>query len=203
MKLMEIEIEDSFCAQKQVQSLKIIFQIIDEQKKKLQKYESAKTELEIIRRVRSIANEIYSGCEVINQMLIAIYRNDDRYRGTQLKRGFNDNFKEVYNASVKRSKELNGIYKDKFVFSFFNSAKIWFIEVHDIRTQETHYEVGKIEKNEGKVFYINGNRNGTSKQLYTNPSNEIKIEIDEFLRLVDGFLETEDKIASLVKDVCK
>lgn len=36
-----------------------------------------------------------------------------------------------------------------------------------------------------------------------NPSNEIKIEIDEFLRLVDGFLETEDKIASLVKDVCK
>ena len=84
---MEIEIEDSFCAQKQVQSLKIIFQIIDDQKKKLQKYESAKTELEIIRRVRSIANEIYSGCEVINQMLIAIYRNDDRYRGTQLKRG--------------------------------------------------------------------------------------------------------------------
>ena len=146
MKLMEIEIEDSFCAQKQVQSLKIIFQIIndqkidytEDQKKKLQKYESVKTELEIIRRVRSIANEIYSGCEVINQMLIAIYRNDDRYRGTQLKRGFNDNFKEVYNASVKHSKELNGIYKDEFVFSFFDSAKLWFIKVHDIRTQETH-----------------------------------------------------------------
>lgn len=200
---MEIEIEDSFCAQKQVQSLKIIFQIIDDQKKKLQKYKSVKTELEIIRRVRSIANEIYSGCEVINQMLIAIYRNDDRYRGTQLKRGFNDNFKEVYNASVKHSKELNGIYKDKFVFSFFDSAKLWFIKVHDIRTQETHYEVGKIEKSEGKVFYINGNRNGASKQLYTNPSNETKIEIDEFLRLVDVFLETEDKIAGLVKDVCK
>lgn len=80
---------------------------------------------------------------------------------------------------------------------------MWFIEVHDIRTQETHYEVGKIEKGEGKVFYINGNRNGTSKQLYTNPSNEIRIEIEEFLRLVDGFLETEDKIASLVKDICK
>lgn len=186
-----------------MQSLKIIFQIINDQKKKLQKYESVKTELEIIRRVRSIANEIYSGCEVINQMLIAIYRNDDRYRGTQLKRGFNDNFKEVYNASVKHSKELNGIYKDEFVFSFFDSAKLWFIKVHDIRTQETHYEVGKIEKSEGKVFYINGNRNGASKQLYTNPSNETKIEIDEFLRLVDVFLETEDKIAGLVKNVCK
>lgn len=101
------------------------------------------------------------------------------------------------------SKELNGIYKDEFVFSFFDSAKLWFIKVHDIRTQETHYEVGKIEKSEGKVFYINGNRNGASKQLYTNPSNETKIEIDEFLRLVDVFLETEDKIAGLVKNVCK
>lgn len=203
MKLMEIEVGDSFCARKQVQSLKIIFQIIDDQKKKLQKYESEKTELEIIKMVRSISSEIYSGCEVINQMLIAIYRNDDRYRGTQLKRGFNDNFKVIYNASVKRSKGLNGIYKDKFVFSFFNSAKMWFIEIHDIRTQETHYEVGKIEKSEGKVLYINGNRSGTSKQLYTNPSNEIRIEIEEFLRLVDVFLETEDKIVSLIKDICK
>lgn len=195
---MEIEVADSFCAHNQVQSLKIIFQIIDDQKKKLQKYESAKTKLEIIKRVRSISNEIYSGCEVINQMLIAIYRNDDRYRGTQLKRGFNDNFKEIYNASVKRSKELNGIYKDKFVFSLFNSAKMWFVEVHDIRTQETHYEVGKIEKVEGKIFYINGNRNGTSKQLYTNPSDELRITIDDFLELVDCFLKVEDQITDFI-----
>lgn len=62
---------------------------------------------------------------------------------------------------------------------------------------------GHLVGKETKMVIINGNRNGTSKQLYTNPSNEIKIEIDEFLRLVDGFLETEDKIASLVKDVCK
>jgi hypothetical protein len=199
---MEIEVDDSFCAKKQVQSLKIIFQIVNDQKKKLQNYEFAKKEIEIIGRIRLIANEIYSGCEVINQMLIAIYRNDDRYRGTQLKRGFNDNFKEIYNASVKRSKELSGIYKDKFIFSFFCSAKSWFIELHDIRTQETHYEVGKIEMSEGKAYYINGNRNGTSKQLYTNPSNDIRIEIDDLMRLIDGFLETEDKIASLVKKIC-
>jgi len=199
---MEIEIDDSFCARKQMQSLKIIFQIVDEQKNKLQKYESIKSEIELISRIRLIASEIYSGCEVINQMLIAIYRNDDRYRGTQLKRGFNDNFKEVYNASIRRSKELSGIYKDKFIFSFFNSAKSWFIELHDIRTQETHYEVGRIEKNEGKVYYVNGNRNGTSKQLYTNPSNEIRIEIVNFLRLVDGFLETEGKIVNLIKNIC-
>ena len=203
MKLMEIEIDESFCAKKQVQSLEIIFKIIDEQRKKLQNYKSTKTEFEIIGRIRLIANEIYSGCEIINQMLIAIYRNDNRYRGTQLRRGFNDNFKEIYNASVKRSKELNGIYKDKFIFSFFNNSKTWFIEIHDIRTQETHYEVGKIEKSNGKIYYINGNRNGTSKQLYTNPSNEIKIEIDEFLKLIDKFLETEDRLSCFLNNSCK
>ena len=203
MKLMEIEIDESFCAKKQVQSLEIIFKIIDEQRKKLQNYKSTKTEFEIIGRIRLIANEIYSGCEIINQMLIAIYRNDNRYRGPQLRRGFNDNFKEIYNASVKRSKELNGIYKDKFIFSFFSNAKTWFIEIHDIRTQETHYEVGKIEKSNGKIYYINGNRNGTSKQLYTNPSNEIKIEIDEFLKLIDKFLETEDRLSCFLNNSCK
>ncbi len=41
-----------------MQYLKIIFQNINDQKKKLQKYESVKTEFEIIRRIRSIANEI-------------------------------------------------------------------------------------------------------------------------------------------------
>ena len=38
MKLKEIEIDDSFYALKQVQSLKIIFEIVDIQKKELQKY---------------------------------------------------------------------------------------------------------------------------------------------------------------------
>ena len=91
--------------------------------------------------------------------------------------GFNDNFKEVYNAFVKRDKEIGGVYKDKFISSFFYDARNWFIMLHDIRTQETHYEVGKIEKFERKIYYVNGNRNGTSKNLYTNPSDEIKLEI--------------------------
>ena len=49
---MEIEIDESFCAKKQVQSLEIIFKIIDEQRKKLQNYKSTKTEFEIIGRIR-------------------------------------------------------------------------------------------------------------------------------------------------------
>lgn len=194
MKLKEINLDDSFYARKQVESLIIIYNIVDKQKKWLEVYEQAQTEIEIIEKIRLITNEIYSGCEIINQLFISIYRNDDRYRGTNLKRGFNDNFKEVYNAFVKRDKEIGGVYKDKFISSFFYDARNWFIMLHDIRTQETHYEVGKIEKLEGKIYYVNGNRNGTSKNLYTNPSDEIK----EIVKIIDEFLKKEDKIAKLI-----
>lgn len=101
---------------------------------------------------------------------------------------------EEYNAFVKRDKEIGGVYKDKFISSFFYDTRNWFIMLHDIRTQETHYEVGKIEKFEGKIYYVNGNRNGTSKNLYTNPSDEIK----EIAKIIDEFLKTEDKITKLV-----
>ena len=120
------------------------------------------------------------------------------FNRTNLKKGFNDNFKEVYNAFVKRDKEISGVYKDKFISSFFYDARNWFITLHDIRTQETHYEVGKIVKFEGKNYYINGNRNGTSKKIYTNPSDEIRLEIKDIVEIVDEFLKTEDIIAKLV-----
>lgn len=198
MKLKEIKLDNSFYARKQVESLIIIYNIVDKQKKRLEVYEQAQAEIEIIEKIRLITNEIYSGCEIINQLLISIYRNDDRYRGTNLKKGFNDNFKEVYNAFVKRDKEISGVYKDKFISSFFYDARNWFITLHDIRTQETHYEVGKIVKFEGKNYYINGNRNGTSKKIYTNPSDEIRLEIKDIVEIVDEFLKTEDIIAKLV-----
>lgn len=201
MKLIEINIDDSFCAKKQVQSLKIIFQVICKQRNRLQDYESYETPIDLISKIRLIANEIYSGCEIINQMLISIYRNDNRYRGTNLKKGFNDNFKEIYNACVNGNKSLNGVYNDEFIMSYFCSAKSWFITIHDIRTQETHYEVGRIETCEDILFYINGNRNGTSKQLYTNPSEETRISVEQFINTVDEFLKTEDTIVRFINSV--
>lgn len=198
MKLKEIEINDSFYVHKQLKSLTIIFQTVAFLKVELQNYTAFQSEIEFIKRIRSITNEMYSGCEIINELLRGIYRNDDRYRGTQLKNGFNDNFKEVYKACILRSKDLDGIYKDQFISEFFQEAKTWYVTIHDIRTQEVHYEVGRINRTGDNCYYINGNRNGTSKTLYTNASNEIKIEIKELLMLVDEFLNTEDKIVDLI-----
>lgn len=196
MKLCELEIPDSFPAIKQINSLKKIFQIINLQYEIVLRDKDNMTELEIISKIRLLSSEIYSACEVINQMLIHIYRNDERYRGSQLTNGFNSNLKKIYKSSIEHSREVVGVYNDIFVHTIFDFAISWYIDIHDIRTQETHYEVGEVYKDNGTINYINGNRNGTSKNLYSNPSNEINITIDDFLLLVHKFLETEGYICN-------
>lgn len=201
MDLNELEIEGVCLVRNHIQSLTFIYQIIkDEREKIIELTQKSECEyyFELVGKIRQITSEVYSACEVINQMMISIYRNNDRYRGTQLKRGFNDNFKTVYNAAIKKTINLEGIYKDKFVSSFFSSARTWYIQIHDIRTQETHYEVGKLKQDEDKIYYFNGNRNGVSKMLYSNPSNEINIEINEFIKLIDAFISTEESICKLI-----
>lgn len=202
MNLDELKVEESCLVKNHIVSLVFIYQLIKEERDEIMKLiQCGKNELhfEIVRKIRRVAGEVYSACEVINQMLISIYRNDDRYRGTQLKRGFNDNFKEIFNSAVKNNKDLNGIYNDKFISKFFFNAQTWYIEIHDIRTQETHYEVGKIIKIDDQIYYSNGNRNGVSKTLYTNPDSEIRIEIGRFIKLIDSFILTEVEICEFVE----
>lgn len=198
MKLQEVDVIDTFYAAKQMRSLNTIYKIVNCQKENMCNIDETSLEIDIIMKIRHIANEIYSGCEIINEMMIAVYRNDDRYRGKQLKNGFNGNLKEVCKASLGQC--VNDIYKDEFIYSFYNYAKRWYVEIHDIRTQEVHYNVGRIEIYDGQIYYVNGNRNGASKEIYSNPSNEIRIELKVFLGLINDFLATEGRVAKFIKD---
>ncbi|MDD4370152.1 MAG: hypothetical protein PHD56_03595 [Anaerostipes sp.] len=201
MKLNELGVDDSFFAFKQVQSLEIVYQLVREQNEKLSNLIDIEDFHEIVKSIRGITSDIYSGCEILNQLFISVYRNDDRYRGTNLKRGFNDNFKIVYNAKMKRDKDVGIIFKDKFIHTFFNDAELWFVELHDIRTQETHYEVGEVENRDGELYYCNNNRNGVSKQIYTNPSDIIDIPLSRLIQLIEMFLEAENIVANKIKQV--
>ena len=198
MKLVKFVTSDHIILLKEIKSLMFIFENLSAQKEKLLECISSKNANDIIGKIRLISNEVYSGCEIINQLLIGIYREDDRYRGTQLRRGFNDNFKGVYNASLNNEQEKREIYKDEFIHSFFSGAKTWFVDLHDIRTQETHYEVGRIEEIDDELYYINGNRNGTSKYIYSNPSNETKIKLSKFIVLIERFLNVENDITEFL-----
>ena len=46
--------------------------------------------------------------------------------------------------------------------------------------------------------YVNKNRNGTSKSIYTNPDEDINITLIDFIKLINDFLETENKNAELI-----
>ena len=203
MKLDKITLNASFFAKKQIRSLGIIFKFIAKQKTGLQDNELKESNEVIHERIRIIANEVYSGCEIINELFIALYRNDDRYRGSKLKNGFSSNYKTIHNAIINRSNELKGVYRDSFIYSFFKDAQKWYITLHDIRTQEIHYEVGTVEKYNQTYVYKNGNRNGISKAVYSNADDELEIELKEFLNYIDDFLKNEDRIVELVQKYFK
>lgn len=202
MKLREVELQGKNFFYRQLRSLQLVYQIVEEQRLQLEIImrtpdNHEKDMLEVMRR---IVNEIYSGCEIINELLIAIYRNDDRYRGNALKNGFNKNFKVVYDAKVNAT-IASPVFQDNFIWDFFLNVEQWYFPLHDIRTQETHYEVGKIINDGTSLRYLNQNRNGTSKSIYTNPDEDISITLIDFIKLINDFLETENKIAKLIMEL--
>lgn len=204
MRLRELEQEKIGFIIQYVRSLKIIFQNLrktkDEIKKLLVEINCMDEEIEckILILLRNLTNDVYSACEIINEMFIALYRNDERYRGCVLANGFSKNFKYIYNNNVKKKEIKSKIYKDKLLVKFYLRAERWYVILHDIRTQETHYFIGKIFVYEDNVYYKNVNRNGISKDLYTNPDREINILITDILNLVDYFIGTETDLCEII-----
>lgn len=85
---------------------------------------------------------------------------------------------------------LQGVHSDPYIKTFYYDSQEWYVPLHDIRTQETHYDLGELIITDDKVIYINKNRNGVSKNIYTNPSEEINLEIQQFLDIVEKFLRS-------------
>lgn len=202
MRINELNVGKDSPLYRHVNSLKFIFNNIEIETNNLITTSSEEISAEnsiLITHIRNITNEIYSACEIINEMFIDYFRNDDRYRGSQLKNGFNSNFKKIYDAVINHKRELTGVYLNEHLKSFYYSAKDWYIDVHDIRTQETHYEVGRIEYYEDIIYYVNGNRNGVSKSLYTNPLSETRILITKIIELSNMFLETQNVLCDMIQ----
>jgi hypothetical protein len=178
-----------------VYSLSSIFNFVDncvsQIKEIISKYEvTTSRNMEILFLIRNITCEIYSACEITNEFFKTIYRDDVRYRGTSLLNGYNSNFKKIYKSHIQKS-ELKGVHNDKFLDDFYFQSVDWYVVLHDIRTQETHYELGEIVVVNSKLYYKNNNRNGVSKEIYTNPSDTIELELGEFLELVGKFTNTK------------
>lgn len=187
-----------------VRSLKMVFQNLKETKDEIEKMlaninsEDDVLEHKLLMLIRSLTNNVYSGCEIINEMLRTLYRYDDRYRGGGLANGFSSNFKAIYRSYVNKEEIKNNVYTDRLLVKFYLQTEKWYVILHDIRTQETHYSVGYIVISEKNVYYKNANRNGISKSLYMNPDKEINILITDVLNFVGSFLETETDLCGII-----
>lgn len=206
MKFEDVQ-QKNFCfIERYVRSLKILFcelrKIKEEVNIEIENMEIRRdfSEQKILFLLRSLTSNIYSGCEIINEMLISLYRYDDNFRGSVLANGFSTNFKRVYNYRVRNEEPKNKIYKEINIFKFYTEAERWYVILHDIRTQETHYFIGKLYEKNGDIYYKNENRNGISKVLYTNSNQEIDITVKKILQLVEEFLGIE---VNLCKIICQ
>lgn len=204
MMLRELELEKIKFIDQYVRSLKIIFRDLVESKDVIEKQllnirkDDEVLKYKLLMLIRNLTSNVYSGCEIINELLRSLYRYDDRYRGCELANGFSSNFKPIYKSNVYKAKNKNKIYTDKLLVKFYMQSEKWYVILHDIRTQETHYSIGNIVVSEKDVYYKNVNRNGISKELYTNPDKEINILITDILSLVDCFVETEKDLCEII-----
>lgn len=153
----------------------------------------------LITNMRHISDGVYSWCDIVNCLFIDLFRDDIRFRGDNLKNSYNANFKKVYGA-YKSGSSLIGIHNHGNLKEFYRKSHSWYIILHDIRTQETHYEVGKISKINTEYIYFNKNRNGVSKNLVTNPSDKIEISLKSFINHVDDFLLFKNSLEVILKE---
>lgn len=204
MTLREIEHEKIKFIDQYVRSLKIIFWELQESKGEIEKQlldirkDDEMSKHKLLMLIRNLTSNVYSGCEIINELLRTLYRYDDRYRGCEMANGFSSNFKPIYKSNVYKAKNKNNIYTDKLLVKFYMQSEKWYVTLHDIRTQETHYSIGNIVVSGKNIYYKNVNRNGISKELYTNPDREINILITDILNLVDCFIETETDLCEII-----
>jgi len=106
---------------------------------------------------------IYSCMDYLSQVLRQVYKSI--YKGLELPDGFNSILKEVIKDDKRPQERKKDIYKDKILKNYILKSKSWYNIVHQIRTEETHYGMGKLKIEYGKLIYENQNRNGETDKI--------------------------------------
>ena len=77
MKLNDVLLTNDCFLYRPVRSLQFVYNYVDDLRFKLQSLvlSPESSEGEILKMIRCISGEIYSCCEIINELLIVIYRN--------------------------------------------------------------------------------------------------------------------------------
>lgn len=99
------------------------------------------------------------------------------------------------------------MYNDVFVQTIFNFAISWYIDIHDIRTQETHYEVGEVYKDNGTMQLKGAVENAVDNDILVllssylilcEDGDEVIEALYEFAGNCKGFVAVDEEMTQQV-----
>ncbi|WP_054750091.1 hypothetical protein [Ruminiclostridium josui] len=115
-------------------------------------------------------------------------------------------FHEILKKTLENSDPLS-IYADTRIVSFIRRALDWYSVVHDIRSEETHFSMARIEVVDSKIFYKI--RRQTSRETVSDLIHRIKkhlerqdteyiLEIGDVIKLYIGFVDSIRQLETII-----
>lgn len=147
----------------------------------------------IICSLQDCCENIYSCMDYLSQVLRQVCK--ENYKGVELPDGFNDILKDVEKYEKTPNVEKRPMYKNRILRSYILKAKFWYEVVHDIRTEETHYGMGELTIDGGKIYYHNLRR---SKRNKSDETNEIVFDLPLINGIVDEFFNYINELDKLI-----
>lgn len=149
----------------------------------------------IICSLQDCCENIYSCMDYLSQVLRQVCK--EKYKGVELPDGFNNILKDVEKYYKNPNDQKRPMYKSRILRSYVLKARYWYEVVHDIRTEETHYGMGELHIEGGKVYYHNLRR---SRRNISGEPNDIFFDILEINGIVNEFFNYINELDKLIKN---
>ncbi len=145
-------------------------------------------ENKLICSLQDFCENIYACMDYLSQVLRELYRQ--RYRGSELPDGFNSILKDIEKNDERPKEKKKSIYNDRVLKGFIKKAQPWYDIVHRIRTEETHYGMGNIKVEEGRMIYYNLDRwnNGDNIKFEITLINDVFVQFCNYINELDGLI---------------
>ena len=133
--------------------------------------------------------KIYSCMEYVASILKEMLRE----RGN-----IESSYHKILKKTIKNT-DPSSIYGDKKIENFIMSTLDWYAIVHDIRSEETHFSMGKIYVEESVFIYKIQRRTGREtvydlirvmKKLPERTDAEYSLNVDDIKKIYLGFLNS-------------
>lgn len=138
------------------------------------------------------------------EYVAAIFREVLRDRGN-----LESKFHKLMQKTLKNTDDSN-IYADKRIVNFVERALDWYAIVHDIRSEETHFSMGKLDTEDSKIVYKIQRQSGREtvydlirmiKNLPEQREAEYKLEVRHVSRIYLGFVGSIKQLEEILLSI--